>query len=345
MDEVAQFSSADRRDLFTQTAASKGIANPEVIEKDFWVCWTLRHLFRLTDLPRLIFKGGTSLSKVYGLIERFSEDVDLAFDRHQLGFEGDSDPATPGLSGKKRQRLLKQLRDEANLCIEDRLNPRLLASFAEVIGPPGRDDSAWKLKIEDATDGTKSIAFEYPSSGLNWEGSNYIPSAVLLEIGARSDHWPSVEASVRSYAAETFPDVFAEPSCKVVVLAAVRTFWEKVTLLHSQYHRNDPRKSSRLSRHYYDTVMMARSEIKAEALAKLDLLTDVAQHKQVFFPAAWAKYSEAEPGSLHLMPKPELETALEKDYEQMAQMFFANPPTLKEIMTELGQLETEINDA
>jgi hypothetical protein len=91
--------------------------------------------------------------------------------------------------------------------------------------------------------------------------------------------------------------------------------------------------------------MMARSEIKAEALANLDLLTEVAQHKQIFFPAAWAKYSEARPGSLHLTPKPELETALEKDYQQMAQMFFANPPTLEEIMTELGQLEIEINSA
>jgi hypothetical protein len=345
VDEAAQFPAADRRDLFTQTAASKGIANPEVIEKDFWVCWTLRHLFRLSDLPGLIFKGGTSLSKVYGLIERFSEDVDLAFDRHQLGFKGDSDPANPDLSGKKRQRLLEQLKDEANLCVEDRLTPRLLESFAEVIGSPGRDESAWKLKIEDASDGTKSIAFEYPRSGLSSEGPDYIRSAVVLELGAKSDHWPSVRATVTPYAAEAFPKVFAVPSCDVVVLAAVRTFWEKVTLLHSQHHRNDPTRGGRLSRHYYDTVMMDRSAVKSEALADLDLLAKVAQHKQIFFHAAWAKYSEARPGSLRLTPKPELEIALEKDYEKMMPMFFANPPTFKELMTELGQLEIEINSA
>ena len=223
------------------------------------------------------------------------------------------------------------------------MKPRLWESFAEVLGSPGSDDSAWKLKIEDASDGTKSIAFEYPRSGLSSEGPDYIRSAVLLEPGARSDHWPSVEASVRSYAAETFPDVFAEPSCKVVVLAAVRTFWEKATLLHSQYHRNDPEKSSRLSRHYYDTVMMARSEIKAEALANLDLLTSSAQTN--LLSSGLGQIFRSQTGLTPPYAQPELETALEKDYEQMAQMFFANPPTLEEIMTELGQLEIEINGA
>jgi predicted nucleotidyltransferase component of viral defense system len=93
MDKWAKASSKDREALFNETAAKKGIS-PEIVEKDFWVCWALLQVSRLTDLPRLTFKGGTSLSKAFGIIKRFSEDIDLVINRHELGFNDKSDPAT-----------------------------------------------------------------------------------------------------------------------------------------------------------------------------------------------------------------------------------------------------------
>ncbi|MGB9484613.1 MAG: nucleotidyl transferase AbiEii/AbiGii toxin family protein [Terriglobia bacterium] len=90
MDTWAKAMPEDREALFNQTAVTKGISS-EIVEKDFWVCWTLHHVFQFRDFPRLIFKGGTSLSKAFGIIQRFSEDIDLVINRHQLGFNDGCD--------------------------------------------------------------------------------------------------------------------------------------------------------------------------------------------------------------------------------------------------------------
>src|SRR5262245_39181804 len=144
MDDVARMSPPDRSDLFAASAQRRAL-NVVIIEKDFWVCWTLKRLFSMADLPAgLIFKGGTSLSKVFGAIERFSEDVDLSFNRGDLGFGGKDDPAHAP-SRKKQQVRLENLVAATATMIRENLLPKLNAAFeAELKAPPGE---TWQLEL------------------------------------------------------------------------------------------------------------------------------------------------------------------------------------------------------
>jgi Nucleotidyl transferase AbiEii toxin, Type IV TA system len=245
MDEVARKSPGDRRDLFTEAAAQRGNITAAVIEKDFWVCWTLKQLFTLDPSPaRLIFKGGTSLSKVYGVIERFSEDIDLSLNREDLGFVGEHDPYK-ARSGKKRKALVDEIVALCRVVIVRELLPRLQSRFESILGRP-EISTRWGLRSDDRD--PQTINFSYPTgseSGSESSQSSYVRSVVRIELGARSDHWPAAEHEVRPYAAEAMPNQFREPECRVNTLSAERTFWEKATLLHASAPtpREAPRRS------------------------------------------------------------------------------------------------------
>lgn len=238
MDGIATAGPKERRELFRETAARRGDITAEVIEKDFWVCWTLKHIFDLGPTPaQLIFKGGTSLSKVYGLIERFSEDIDLSLSREDMGFVGERNPYEAP-SRTRQKKLVRELVASCQKAIAEVLLPGLRTRLAAVLGPEGRATALWSLAL-DRID-LQTINFTYPP-GLASGGPvpmAYVRPIVRLELGARSDHWPAEEHAVRPYAAEVFPAVFAEPSCLVRTLKAERTFWEKVTLLHAECHRS-----------------------------------------------------------------------------------------------------------
>jgi len=129
--------------LFNEAGAQRGLASP-IIEKDFWVCWTLKRLFALPgDNPSLVFKGGTSLSKVYGVIQRFSEDIDLSFDRRALGYEGERDPQAA--SGGKRDKLIDSLVADVRRHIHKVFIHRLAETMAAALG---RNGSLWSLEID-----------------------------------------------------------------------------------------------------------------------------------------------------------------------------------------------------
>lgn len=343
MDDVARLPPVDRADLFSATASRRRL-RLEIIEKDFWVCWSLKRLFTLSDPPAgLIFKGGTSLSKVFNVIERFSEDVDLSFNRADLGFGGEHDPLHAP-SGKKARQWREALTETCRRVIHEQLLPQLTATFAEVIGePPG---ALWWLELDPEDTSQQTLLFHYPSGGKprEVEEPGYIKPYVRLEIGARADHWPSLQATIMPYAAEEFPRPFRDPTCSVKVLAAERTFWEKATLLHA-WHHTPPDKPfrDRQSRHYYDVVRLFEKGIGKEALRDTNLLLKVAEHKDVFFPAASAKYEEARPGTLRLVPPPARLPELEQDYRKMQEMIFTDPPPLNHLLTVLREIEALIN--
>lgn len=339
MDAVARMDADERRLLFEQTAANKGV-QPIIAEKDFWVCWTLKRLFDLPEgHPNFLFKGGTTLSKVYGLTNRFSEDIDLSIDRHNLGFENERDPANVDGSNKQR-RLLDELTEVCRHYIVSKLQPELTAKIVNELNT----ESGWAIDLDAGNPGV--LSFAYPrSENEDWESAEYLKPVVRLEIGARSDHWPASDQALRPYSAEEFPTFFEEPSCVVRALDASRTFWEKTTILHKLFHGGAKQaEKGRKSRHYYDVVQIARSPLCESILSDVALLEDVATHMHVFFPAAWARYDEARPGTLKLAPSNEIAGILEKDYHDMQIMIFdANPPTFEGLVQELRDLEDRIN--
>lgn len=343
MDDVARLPMADRADLFAAAARRRGLT-AEIIEKDFWVCWTLKRVFTLPNPPAgLLFKGGTSLSKVFGIIERFSEDVDLSFNRAELGFGGESDPLN-ALTGKRRKYGLEALTETCQRVIRERLLPQFVATLADALGEP--PSAEWGLELaEDDPDG-QTLLFRYPAGNPSRRADEpaYIQPVVRLEIGARSDHWPAIEATVTSYAAAEFPDVFKEAGCKVRVLAAERTFWEKATVLHMwHYAPADKKFRDRQSRHYYDVVQLYQHELGKAAIKDTELLLKVARHKEVFFPAAWARYADARPGTLRIVPPDARLPELEQDYRKMREMIFGEPPVFERLLEVLREIERHVN--
>jgi hypothetical protein len=338
MDSVAKITSRERAQLF-ETAEARHTLRiaAAIIEKDFWVCWTLHRLFEVMGFhPQLIFKGGTSLSKVFKTIERFSEDVDLSLSRRDLGFADDRDPEQVGITNKERRRRLEALTSQCQKTVREHLLPALRKDFATVLGASG-----WTVELD--ADDPQTVVFSYPPSDLS-QSLAYVKPAIRLEMGARSDDWPAVDAEIKPYAADDFPGMFASPTCKVRTLAAERTFWEKATLLHAEYHRPaDKPSKERLSRHYYDLCCLSRHDVGRQALKRGELLERVVKHKGLFFAQSWANYGTAKKGTFHLVPPLARISALRKDYDAMQTMIFGESPKWDEIIQELKLLEGRIN--
>lgn len=324
MDSVARFSTAQRRELFSEAAARLGMT-PAVVEKDFWVTWALDRLFATPELARLLmFKGGTSLSKVYGLIERFSEDIDLILDWRILG--GD-DPLAER-SRTRQAELNEAINREAQAYIAGPLLASLVAALAGI----------GECRIGE--DDPHVIEVRYPAAF----GDIYLRPEVRLEIGPLAAWLPHEEGRISAYAAQAFPELFTKRETTVRTIRAERTFWEKATILHQEAHRpEDSPQPARYSRHYYDLARMTASPVKAAALADRELLASVVEFKQRFYPRSWARYDLAVPGSLRLLPGEHVLAAVGADYRAMSDMIFGQIPDFADIVTQLRALENEIN--
>jgi hypothetical protein len=232
MDTIATRPPTDRADLFSQTSKA-ALVSPELVEKDFWVCWTLRQLFTISELSgHLIFKGGTSLSKVFNAISRFSEDIDLIVDYRVLGFTADKfDPKT--LSKGRRKKIYADMVNRCSEWIESVLTGLLRTRFTEILGSSA--PSSWTLATDRTSDGGAVIIFTYPSALP--EGSAYIRRSILLEPGTHAAFDPHGSYPVSPIAALHYPKLFENPRVSVSTIEVERTFWEKATILHAECHR------------------------------------------------------------------------------------------------------------
>jgi hypothetical protein len=336
LNKVAQLNATARAELFAETANRLGL--PEsLVEKDFWVCWTLDQLFSIEEFKgRLLFKGGTSLSKVFGAIARFSEDIDLAVDYTMLGFTGASDPQLANLSRSKQNALLLKMIQECQNYIRGEFIDRLRERCRSLLGPEG----PWSLSV-DAQD-PNVVRFQYPRAVTQHVA--YIAPQVVLELGTHAEFVPRGDFTIRSFAAGEFPALFERTDVAVTNLLAKRTFWEKATILHAEFHRPAEKPMpGRYSRHYFDVAVMAGGPVKAEAFADLALLAAVVRHKRIFYPSAWAQYPLASPGTFRLLPPETRLGALREDYRDMAVMIFGDAPRFDTIIETLAKLEKELN--
>lgn len=306
---------------------------PTVIEKDVWVCWVLKQLFEMPNRLPMAFKGGTSLSKVFQAISRFSEDVDITLDYRSL--DPTIDPFDANLSHSQLKKLSEHLKARVHKHVSGTVVPFLQEQLAaEMEGQP--------FDITIGEDG-ETVRVYYPSALK--ESGGYIAESVLVEFGGRNITEPSGGHHVRPYLADAIGDLLF-PSARVEVLAPERTFWEKATLIHVECHRPEFRTTAeRLSRHWYDLAMLAQHAIGENALGNRDLLADVVRHKKAFFHSGHASYDDCLSGALRLIPgKAEL-AALQTDLNKMVEagMFFVAPPSFAEIVDRLRRVEAQVN--
>ena len=350
MDDFARRSASERRAFIEETAAQRDLT-PVVIEKDFWVCWTLRRLRAAPDLKgHVTFKGGTSLSKAYGIIQRFSEDIDLTIRRTAPLLDKVASPMEAGISSNERQRRTKALKQAAQAYVATVAMPALAAAIKTELGNEG-----WSIELDPEDKDSQTLLFNYPRTGsytgvgyvqrdyIADDETGYIKPRIKLEFGARGDPDPFEDRIIQPYLAEQFPDALPDAETSIETLSVERTFWEKATILHALHHGGKMRDG--LSRHYYDMLMLDRAGITAAALADPALLEQVVRNKSVMFADASASYATAVLGTLRLTPSAPIRPALASDYAAMADMFMVAPPAFAELLDGLADLEARINQA
>lgn len=339
---VITASDAERRDLFLGASARLGTA-VQNIEKDFWVCWTLDALFNglEADGPRLLFKGGTSLSKAFGLIARFSEDIDITVFRDDLGQSAEV-ADLDALSGKKRRARLDAIRDACQAYIAGPFAEQF-THLAESVILDGR----FRLEPDPDDKDGQSLLFWYPA--VTATTGDYIRSAVKIEAGAKSALDPHVAASVTPYVTQDLPDLDLTVT-NVITVKPERTFWDKVMILHGlrQWHdrRGELRHGGqRISRHYYDVHQLMQAPSAVAWQVDHELAIDCAHHARLFFGSADLGLDSAIPGTFTLTPSPAMREALKKDYEAMAGMVFGDIPPLDAVLRSAEHFEQIVNGA
>lgn len=326
--------------LFTTTAQRLG-TTPQNVEKDFWVCWTLDALFNgLPPGPRLLFKGGTSLSKGFGLIRRFSEDVDVTVFRDDLG-EGYSVEQLQAMSGKKRQAALDAIR----AACEAHISGPLLEQLSQVAAAVSeRNGLAGRLRVELDKEDSQTLLLYYPTST---ERDLYVDKRVRIESGAKSALDPNSVRTIAPYVAEDVPDTDLAVT-NVTIVDADRTFWDKVVILHGLRRWFDSKGvlkggGHRISRHYYDLHQLMRSETGKHALANPALGADCVAHARMFFNRPGFDLASAQPPTFALVPEGGMYDELRRDYAAMSGMIFGTAPRFDDVVESTAELQSILN--
>ncbi len=338
--KFAKLSVKERTPYFNEVANRRGLRQL-IVEKDFWVCFILDCLFNVPKLKEnLVFKGGTSLSKVFGIIKRFSEDIDLTIDPSWCGFNDENLPEKAA-SRTKQRGCCDKLRVECGKKVQNEIQSILEEKIKEKLGPPDSYSSYLSYNYDEESK-SPILIFRYPTEEVDSGGYNR--PLVKLEFGSHTGTKPNGIYTIISWVAEEFPDIFESPKFNIVSLNAERTFWEKATILHAEYHRDkaSPMRM-RLSRDLYDLYCMAKFESGQKALSNVDLLKTVVEHKQLYFPSARAKYEDAKPGTLCLSPPDHRLSELKSDYKEMEDMFTEDPPIFTKLISKIKEIENHIN--
>ena len=316
--------------VIVNTAAKKGVASA-IVEKDLWVSVTLDYLFHHCPWKdRVAFKGGTCLSKVYGLIERFSEDIDLILDWRVLGY-GIDEPWEER-SNTKQEAFIADSRQRLFAFLANEFLPEFKRGMGALLGK--------KINAYIEEDDLGTVHFAYPSSFSD----KAIVKTIRLEIGVLGSWLPLQRAVIKPFIAEEYPYILSYGEVALLATTPERTFWEKATILHQEAFRPEGSKvPDRYSRHYYDLYMMSRGGVKDSALEKHELLEEVANFKMKFYPRKWARYELARFGTLRLLPAQHSVPQLMRDYESMASMIYGVRPSFDELLDAIATLENEIN--
>ncbi len=321
----------DRQEIIRRVQAENGL-NRQIIEKDWWVTAVLRALFSLPYAGHLSFKGGTNLSKCWHLINRMSEDVDIAIDREFLGFSGTLSKTQ--ISDKLRRASCSFVREKLQYDLAEQL----------VRNGIDRDTFAVAVNITPVTTtDPEIIEVTYRPA---FEDTAYIRSKVIVEVSGRSMSEPVTPVELRSLIDEVFTKApFTEPDFEVHAVVPQRTFLEKIFLLHEEFSKpKELIRTERMSRHLYDIWQIMDTPIAEEALQDKELYQSVIEHRRIFIGLKGFDYETLRSGSIHIVPPEEVYESWKQDYEIMQEtMIYGESLSFDKLVEKIRLLNERIN--
>ena len=342
--KIIASSEDDQRGLFI-TAANRIGTTVQNIEKDFWVCWTLDALFHRLNAggPRLLFKGGTSLSKSYGLISRFSEDIDITVFRSDIGEEADFEQLE-ALTKNQRIKRLNAIKTACQAYIGGKLRFELDAFGKVTMKAAGKDPTLLSVVLDDADGDRQSLLIHYPSAA---EKSEYVTPSVKIESGAKSALDPNEDKTIVPYLGPDFTEGEGLAVTKVTTIDPERTFLDKILILHGMTFYFEAkgvlRGNGRMSRHYYDVHRLMGAPVGETACTDNVLIEDCLRHARMFFYRGNTGLDIAQRGSFRLRPTEPMLGSLRRDYEAMAAMIFGDVPSFETVLESVERAEERLN--
>jgi predicted nucleotidyltransferase component of viral defense system len=316
--------------LFAETSRQIGLPSSSATEKDWWVVHTLSVIFSMDCANALIFKGGTSLSKGWNVIHRFSEDIDLALDREFLGF-----------SGELTKGDIRKLRRKSFQFITEVFTEELKNKFTEL----GFKDVTVKYREVENHDQDPLIIEIYYNKLT--ETDTYLKPGVLVEVGSRSLKEPFTQRTFGTFVSEIYKDnPFTDKPITIPVVNPERTFLEKIFLLHEEFQKPFGKiRVERLSRHLYDIEKLCQTEYAEIALQDRELYNTIVRHRSKFTAISGINYAKHNPANIKFIPPDSIIKMWEADYEEMrGSMIYGNPLDFDQLIDRLTELQKRINE-
>jgi len=315
--------------LFAETSRQIGLPSSSAVEKDWWIVHTLSTIFSMECANALSFKGGTSLSKGWNIIQRFSEDIDLALDREFLGF-----------SGELSKQDIKKLRRKSFQFITEVFTEELKNKFTE----SGFKDVTVKCREVENHDQDPLIIEIYYNKLT--EKDTYLKPGVLVEVGSRSLKEPFSQRTFRTFVSETYTDnPFTDKPITIPVVNPERTFLEKIFLLHEEFQKQFGKiRVDRLIRHLNDIQKLSQTEYAEIALQNTGLYNTIVKHRSKFTAITGIDYEKHNPTNIKFIPPDSIIKMWEADYEEMkGSMIYGYPLEFDELINRLTELQKRIN--
>ena len=330
MNDFFKLTEEQRKLVIEQASAKMNDLYPQIVEKDLWVTTILQLVFSLPFADKLIFKGGTSLSKIWNVIERFSEDIDLAVDRDLFDLEGN-------LTIKQ----IKKLRKQSSLFVKETFCSELqkavekydLQNFCSI--EPQPDGEGDKTYPEP-----RKIFIHYHSL---FDTLPYVRTEIVLEIGARSLIEPTAKSEVKSMISENLPIETSLVNSPIITAVPEKTFIEKAFLLHEIFTGNGRMLANRKSRHLYDLEKMMDKDFAIKTISNDELWDTIRHHREKFTHINGIDYSQDIRPDICLIPPTQVIADWQQDYESMQNtMIYGDSPTFNKLMDRIQQLEKRI---
>ena len=326
---------ASRLTSINEASRISGIS-AKAIEKDWWVTLSLKLVFNTPYAIHFAFKGGTSLSKGWQLIDRFSEDIDISLSSEAVGIAYAERPS---------KTFVEQLRRAGCSFTSNELMEALKAEFRSSQVPENLYSiEAEPIPVDMPDTDPQALYVNFVSL---FDPNPYLPDRVKIEFSVRSLKEPSIKRSMRSLLDTHFPNEnYIEENCEVLTILPQRTLIEKMLLLHEEYNRDELAKmrTERMSRHYYDLFQLSRQNFSSVTLRNNDFIEEIIEHRKYYSRLKRFDYSTLKRGRISIIPPADILKALEQDYAIMkAEMIYGNPPTFEKIIQAMKNLQDEIN--